>query len=198
VDVKENEKRKSILIAATDVFSKKGFHEATIEDIARTAGIGKGTVYEYFSSKDELFIEMVKFNIQQYQYRLKHQIDMTEGFINKLDAFIGFHYDIIRQNVSFINTICFNNAFLLDSYTMKRQFELIMMARAQIVEMLSQILCVGQMEGKIRNIDRGFVADIFYAMVVRCCMRGILSDLDINCIKKDREQLIDLILRGIT
>ena len=48
------EKRPLILQAATEVFAEQGFAAVTVAEIADRAGIGKGTVYEYFSSKDEL------------------------------------------------------------------------------------------------------------------------------------------------
>src|SRR5260221_8911525 len=44
-------RRKQILDAATQVFAEKGFHRATIKDIARVAGIADGTIYTYFPSK---------------------------------------------------------------------------------------------------------------------------------------------------
>jgi AcrR family transcriptional regulator len=48
-------KRDNIINAAIQVFSQKGYAAARIIDVARSAGIGKGTVYEYFSSKEDLF-----------------------------------------------------------------------------------------------------------------------------------------------
>jgi len=49
------DKRKKIIEAAINVFAQKGLERGKISDIAKEAGIGKGTVYEYFSSKDEIF-----------------------------------------------------------------------------------------------------------------------------------------------
>ena len=48
-------KRELIIHAAIKVFGRTGLEKGKIADIAREAGIGKGTVYEYFRSKDELF-----------------------------------------------------------------------------------------------------------------------------------------------
>jgi AcrR family transcriptional regulator len=48
------EKRPLILRAATEVFAEQGFAAVTVAEIADHAGIGKGTVYEYFTSKEEL------------------------------------------------------------------------------------------------------------------------------------------------
>src|SRR5579859_1318152 len=49
-------RRKQILDAATRVFAEKGFHRATIKDIARVAGIADGTMYTYFASKTEVLL----------------------------------------------------------------------------------------------------------------------------------------------
>jgi AcrR family transcriptional regulator len=54
-DQYRQERRESILDAAITVFGKKGFDGANVEDIARAAGIGKGTVYLYFKSKENIF-----------------------------------------------------------------------------------------------------------------------------------------------
>ncbi|WP_174803830.1 TetR/AcrR family transcriptional regulator [Martelella limonii] len=53
------ERRRVILDAALSVFSERGFASARIEDIARRAGIGKGTVYLYFQDKESLFAGLV-------------------------------------------------------------------------------------------------------------------------------------------
>lgn len=50
-----SEHREAILAAATDRFARFGFKKTSIEDVARRAGIGKGTVYLHFASKEELF-----------------------------------------------------------------------------------------------------------------------------------------------
>src|SRR5579859_2782830 len=49
-------RRKQILDAATRVFAEKGFHRATIKDIARRAGIADGTIYTYFASKTDVLL----------------------------------------------------------------------------------------------------------------------------------------------
>jgi AcrR family transcriptional regulator len=48
-------RRGEILQVARQLFAEKGYHATTLEEIARRAEFGKGTIYNYFSSKDELF-----------------------------------------------------------------------------------------------------------------------------------------------
>lgn len=47
----KNNKRELILTAALDIFLEKGYHNSTSEEIAKRAGVAKGTLYQYFSSK---------------------------------------------------------------------------------------------------------------------------------------------------
>ena len=51
-------KRQQILEGANRVFSQMGFDAASMNDITREAGVSKGTIYVYFDSKEELFLEL--------------------------------------------------------------------------------------------------------------------------------------------
>jgi AcrR family transcriptional regulator len=53
-------KRQHILDAAYIVFSRKGFHRATVDEIIALADTGKGTVYNYFVNKEQLFYTLIK------------------------------------------------------------------------------------------------------------------------------------------
>jgi AcrR family transcriptional regulator len=53
-------RQRQILNAAEDVFSGKGFAAATIAEIAQKAGLAEGTIYNYFPSKRELFIAIIR------------------------------------------------------------------------------------------------------------------------------------------
>jgi AcrR family transcriptional regulator len=53
-------RRQQILDAALDVFSRNGFAMATTAEIAHTAGLAEGTIYNYFDSKRELFIAVIR------------------------------------------------------------------------------------------------------------------------------------------
>jgi AcrR family transcriptional regulator len=54
-DEDKSQRRDEIMAAAKEVFARKGFHDTTIADIAKQAGLAYGSIYWYFDSKDELF-----------------------------------------------------------------------------------------------------------------------------------------------
>lgn len=65
-DTRRQEQRRSeILEAATRVFARVGFAATDVQEIAAAAGVGKGTVYRYFPSKEELFLATVDLGMQR-------------------------------------------------------------------------------------------------------------------------------------
>lgn len=57
---RSGERREAILTAALDEFSSRGFEAARLEDVARRAGVAKGTIYLYFRDKESLFQELIR------------------------------------------------------------------------------------------------------------------------------------------
>jgi len=66
-----------IAVAAKGVFFKKGYFDSTIDEIARRAGISKGTIYLYFNNKDELYVSLMLPLIQEFT-------DMLREFENEV------------------------------------------------------------------------------------------------------------------
>ena len=72
--------KKSLIIeAAARVFANRGYNSTLIADIAREAGIGKGTIYEYFPSKVDLFFAVFKWFIQMTETEAKVSIAVLGG-----------------------------------------------------------------------------------------------------------------------
>jgi len=87
------DKKQQIVQAAIKVFAEKGLEKAKIADIAREAGIGKGTVYEYFSSKEDLFSAIEQFVIQGMLQDLRQWVDMDLPPHQKLEHIIDKSMD---------------------------------------------------------------------------------------------------------
>jgi TetR/AcrR family fatty acid metabolism transcriptional regulator len=88
---KLDEKRASILQSATEVFSKKGFAEATISDIARGAGITDSGVYHYFRGKEDILFTIPEDEMNVFLSNAQEQIEGIKGAENKLRKLIWYH-----------------------------------------------------------------------------------------------------------
>ncbi len=86
--VDKKEKREKILEAAISVFAKKGTAKTKTADIAKAAQIGKGTIYEYFKSKDEIMMAAFYYVIKKAEdvvaLRLAKITDPWEKFVTYL------------------------------------------------------------------------------------------------------------------
>jgi AcrR family transcriptional regulator len=90
------ERRAGILDAALAVFSARGFHSSSIDDIAREAGISKALIYEHFESKQGLYADLLEHNANELFERLASAlagVEVDSGaarLATGLDAFFSF------------------------------------------------------------------------------------------------------------
>jgi len=88
------DRREAILDAALDAFAKSGFHETSLDDVARTAGISKALIYEHFDSKQALFDALLETYIAELMERVLTsvaQVEMAEDrLLAGLDGFFAF------------------------------------------------------------------------------------------------------------
>lgn len=77
-------KREQLITAGISLFTRNGFDATSIQDIAREAGVAKGTVYLYFRSKDELVNEVFKHCYQMDVEACRQGMDEEKNALDKL------------------------------------------------------------------------------------------------------------------
>ena len=97
-------KKQEILDATIKIFAKKGFKATTLDEIAEKSEFGKGTIYNYFSSKEEIYKEIIC-SILTKNRKSVQEVDETT------DNLYDFILETTKRQISF----CLNNkdAFLL-------------------------------------------------------------------------------------
>lgn len=95
------EKRLEILDAAMKLFSERGFERTTVDEIAASANVGKGTIYLYFENKEEVFFASVEEGLAT-MHRLSSEILAGPGdYLSKIGAVIRAHLQFVEQNRAF-------------------------------------------------------------------------------------------------
>ncbi len=87
--VDKDQKRRNIALSCEALLLQKGIKNLTIAEIAKTAGVGKGTIYEYFKNKDEIVFEIITLFIDQHQNRLRDIIAEEKSTKTKLYDFLA-------------------------------------------------------------------------------------------------------------
>jgi AcrR family transcriptional regulator len=83
------DKRDNIIRAAIQVFARKGYAAARIIDVALAAGIGKGTTYEYFSSKEDLFFAVFQQVMQESEAPMEAALESGNGSVARRLKMLG-------------------------------------------------------------------------------------------------------------
>lgn len=97
-------RRTDIIRAAEHVFALKGFHKATIEDIASQAQYATGTVYLYFSDKNSLYFSILEEKIRELLHILRSKTDqVNEDTGKKLKVFIYESLHFFEKNRDFFH-----------------------------------------------------------------------------------------------
>lgn len=86
---KANEKRELILNHAKNVFIRKGFNQVTMKDIIEESNISRGGIYLYFSTIDEIFVEVVKRRNQLKIQEIRDTIEKNDSFQRIMDDFFN-------------------------------------------------------------------------------------------------------------
>jgi AcrR family transcriptional regulator len=188
----EAERRGQILRAARTVFVDRGYLAARVDDIAKRAGLSKGAVYFYYSSKRDLFLALVR-EEQEATYAFLDEAEHDERPANvKL-------LDLGRQYIDYFAGLKTPpRFFLMCSEAAIRDEEIreeLHATHARFVDATTRILAQGMAEGTFREQDPLAVAQLFKALI-----DGLAGQAAIG-IRPDRERLtsagIDTILRGI-
>ncbi|MBQ3389514.1 MAG: TetR/AcrR family transcriptional regulator [Firmicutes bacterium] len=98
----DKDKRRKILDAALELIREKGLEGTRIIDIANRAGIGKGTVYDYFTSKEDIIAATAEDVVERDFRNIFGEVDRARDFETKLRLFIQAHLDILETYGAFI------------------------------------------------------------------------------------------------
>ena len=84
--------------AACELFSQGDYHNVGMDDIARAAGVAKGTLYLYFNSKEDLYVSVIRYRLERLVELLEQSYESRQdvwlnlrSFLIHLDAFFRKH-----------------------------------------------------------------------------------------------------------
>ena len=101
--VDKEQKRREIAISCRDLVFEIGIRKLTVAQAAKTAGIGKGTIYEYFENKDDIVFEIINISIEEYHAEFLQTIQNVETTKEKIFHFFKFVLDDSDENMKHFN-----------------------------------------------------------------------------------------------
>lgn len=151
----KNQKKQEILNSARILFKERGFHNTRMDDIAIAAGVGKGTLYEYFKNKQEIFDESCFGYVESIIDNVEDICSMDISFKEKLLNLFNMKLKIESEfaNLTIDNVLSNNN--IISEKAVKNIIEKI----TQMYELIYSIIDQGKEEGVvIKEIQSEIIA----------------------------------------
>ena len=159
--------------AAEKVFSDRGFQGTSIRDIAREAGFSIGGVYQFFSSKDELYLRVVEEQWEHF-FQLLNRALAVEGFDGRIHALTDAMFQAFEERRGFFKLFLSERGRLSAAFSGEiaaRVGQHTRRLRKELVELMRQ----GIEEGALRAGDPELLASAYLGMVHTCIFEAMAS-----------------------
>jgi AcrR family transcriptional regulator len=142
--VKEKDSRKKLILrSARSLFFKKGFNKVTVDEIAKSAELGKGSIYLYFDSKEEIYAQILLSDIDNFNRRVSVLLEKGSSATDLLTEFSYIYIDFFLNDGELFRILM---AYMLQPAKMNLPEKLnaqILNANASSINVIGQILQLG-------------------------------------------------------
>lgn len=192
IKAKENDKYQRILGSAVKIFAERGFHQSTVSQIAKEAGVADGTIYLYFKNKDDILVQFFSYKTKQVFGKLREEVSKAENSFDKLKNFIRCQLEEFQSD-RYMAVL-----YQAETHQNNRLVEKQIKEMSKLyLDIVSEIIETGQNEGVIRK-------DLYVGLVKLYILGGV--DEVINTwlhsggkydLTSMADPLVDLFIKGI-
>lgn len=163
--MQNDNKRKKILEAATNIFAEKGFHQAKMDEIAQQAQVAKGTLYYNYSSKSKLFAATVTGGMDEIMASISHELESELPFIQHFRLLVSCTIRLYLHHSEVTRIYSNELSSGIDSETLDE----IKQARQRFITFISDILMTGQEKGYLKPLNSRLSALALVGIVDALC-----------------------------
>jgi TetR/AcrR family fatty acid metabolism transcriptional regulator len=184
-----NETRSAIVRCATEVFSEREFHEVLTDDIAQRLGIGKGTIYRYFRSKEELYLAAIGDGLNGLHAAVTAVLQQDAPLETTIET-------VVRTMIAYFwhQRDFFVLMHRLEPKLKARERADWQQRRTQVVTMIRRVLERAAARGEIARINARLGVEVLFGMIRSVCVYRAESDRP-----EELTRLVtSIFLRGVT
>jgi len=186
------EKKDRIVFAALDIFGRRPYEQVKIEEIAEQAGVGKGTIYEYFASKEELFATILEAGFQDYFQELSEAAAEPGPAAARLRAVFARHLAFISQHAAAARII------IGERPATRPELQEAMLGRyVTLSGLIETILREGVSGGEFRPLDTTVAAQAIVGMFSALLVVVLFAGQSREEAETGTEKLVDFCLYGL-
>ncbi len=178
--------------AAIKVFAERGFHTATVAEIARGAGVADGTIYLYFKSKDDLLLRLFDEKMTELLEAARLALADEKTAPARLRRFIQLHLSLVEKNPELASVLIVElrqSAQFLKAADRNKL--------ASYVDLIAEVVRAGQESGELNNgISPVVVKRAIFGALDELALGWLLSGRRTN-LRKTAAEVAEWLVRGL-
>lgn len=186
-------KRLKIIDAAKTVFSRQGFYNSTVADVAHEADVADGTIYLYFKNKDDLLISIFEQCMDMFIESAVKEMEDARDARQKLEKFIALHLKLVQKNQDLAQVIQIElrqSSKFMKEYANEKFF--------QYLEIVQGILEEGQKSGVFRKgSDPVILKRAIFGAVDEMALEWVLMKKKRYTMEEAASQLSRMFIEGL-
>lgn len=161
---REKEKRRNDIIdAAENIFFSKGYDLATMDDVAEEAELSKGTLYLYFSSKEDLYMGITRRGLEILQRMFLKAVESHERGLDQIRAIGDAYCEFAEKHSNYFRSMVYFHSNIMENVADGSFAEPEAQEGIKVLQTCTQALSQGIADGSIRpDIDPMKVAIILW------------------------------------
>ena len=190
--LRKQKKRERIMDAAAELFSRKNYHEVMMDDVAKLTSVAKGTVYNYFESKEDLYITIMRVRMNNLINSLKEKVESENSSINSLRSFVTHIYMFMMKYPNFF-IIYQKESVPKENSVCKEILEM----EVQLKKIIKGIIASGKTEGIFRSVNEDYTASLILGSIYGTIQKSIEANFNDEQKKQQRDNTFDFIIHGL-
>ncbi len=191
VEIKQEDTKKIIVNSALKLFANKGYAETSMSRIAKEAGISKGTLYWYFSSKEGMFRELIAVGFDKLTTKVNSLVKSNKPIRELLWGYIEINLQFIEQHKNVAKIIIDN----IDKVISKEFKKMMEKKRNKLISAVRTLARKGIKEDFFRDVNNEYL--VSYIMnVVNITHEDLIREVELDQQEKI-EIIYEFLLNGI-
>lgn len=184
-------RREEILAVATEVFASRGFAGTDVQVIADRLKVGKGTLYRYFPSKEQLFLAAVDRGMQRMDERMERAAAGIEDPLERLGSAVRAYLAFFDEHPELVELIIQERAAFRD-----RKKPTYFVHQERNIEPWMELVRRMIEDGQVRDVPPRRIADVLTALLYGTMFTNYFSGAQ-KSFEAQTEEIMDVVLNGI-
>ena len=188
--------RQEMLATALDLFSRKGYHNVSMHEIAEKAEFAIGTLYKFFQNKEELYKALLLELCDEFEDSIMRAIEQPQDEVEKLRSYVRAKTEVFRRNLPFIRLYLaesrgasFNLKAGLDDEIRKRYYI--------SVENIAAIFASGIKNQRFKKIAGPYYLAVALSSVIDAFLLLWLDAPERHPYPEDPDAILDIFFKGL-